>query len=439
MNNDDMPILHNLYAASTNQSGTGLTLYNCGDVEINNLQADYLNSGIESYTSNADIVNSVIFDNNTGLSAQSASNIKISHSSFCGTGLDLYAYNFSSIRADSCSYDGGTPSISSSGGSTVQSYWNQGCSSPSIINPGESVMYKKVNGGGTPESEFKEINASYFSLNKKLRNALKAKTAFDKESFCTEYDNLIKGFREYIGNNPDSLLAKIALLNSTRCYRRIDDLRGGKDLSNMKSFILDVKGSEKYLALKPQAERLMVDYYKAMGDFTIAVATADSLLGKYKGDEDYTCDIMYAKGLILAHNLNQPDKAAESFSQIMQQYPKNGLSRLAENELRIMGKEVDKQIGKNTPGSVAGFALLENYPNPFNPTTNITFTLPQKSNVKLVVYDVLGKEVATLANSNYEAGKYSFTFNGSNLASGMYFYTLTTSQGIITKKMMLVK
>lgn len=85
------------------------------------------------------------------------------------------------------------------------------------------------------------------------------------------------------------------------------------------------------------------------------------------------------------------------------------------------------------------FHLYQNYPNPFNPTTNITFSIPQRSNVKLVVYDAIGKEVAMLANNVYEAGKYSFQFNGSNLSSGMYFYTLTTSQGTITKKMMLVK
>jgi hypothetical protein len=83
--------------------------------------------------------------------------------------------------------------------------------------------------------------------------------------------------------------------------------------------------------------------------------------------------------------------------------------------------------------------LYQNYPNPFNPETNISFSIPQRSNVKLVVYDVLGKEVATLANSVYEAGKYNIQFNGGNLASGMYFYTLTTAQGTISKKMLLVK
>ena len=82
---------------------------------------------------------------------------------------------------------------------------------------------------------------------------------------------------------------------------------------------------------------------------------------------------------------------------------------------------------------------MQNFLNPFNPTTNISFSIPQRSNVKLVVYDVLGKEVKILANSVYETGKYEITFDASNLPSGVYFYNLTTAQGTISKKMLLVK
>ena len=85
------------------------------------------------------------------------------------------------------------------------------------------------------------------------------------------------------------------------------------------------------------------------------------------------------------------------------------------------------------------FELEQNFPNPFNPTTKITFSLPQRSNVILIVYDALGREVTALSKSVYEAGRYNIQFNGSNLASGMYFYTLTTSQRTMTKKMLLIK
>ena len=85
------------------------------------------------------------------------------------------------------------------------------------------------------------------------------------------------------------------------------------------------------------------------------------------------------------------------------------------------------------------FSLSQNYPNPFNPTTKISFALPKSGFVSLKVYDILGKEVATLVNSNMSVGSYSFEFNASNLTSGIYFYRLESNGFIDTKKMMLIK
>lgn len=85
------------------------------------------------------------------------------------------------------------------------------------------------------------------------------------------------------------------------------------------------------------------------------------------------------------------------------------------------------------------FGLQQNYPNPFNPTTVIRGQWTGDSWVTLNVYDVLGRKVAELANGRYPAGKYSFTFNGSGLASGVYFYRLTAGGHTSTMKMMLMK
>lgn len=87
----------------------------------------------------------------------------------------------------------------------------------------------------------------------------------------------------------------------------------------------------------------------------------------------------------------------------------------------------------------ATYALSQNYPNPFNPTTEINFSLPKGGMTTIVVYDVLGKEVATLVNETLAPGSYRTSFNGSRLASGTYVYTLVSGDVRISKKMMLVK
>ena len=85
------------------------------------------------------------------------------------------------------------------------------------------------------------------------------------------------------------------------------------------------------------------------------------------------------------------------------------------------------------------FELWQNYPNPFNPTTAISYQLSVFSHVTLKVYDVLGRVVATLVNKEQQAGKYSVNFNGSNLASGIYYYRISAGDFSEVKKLMLLK
>ena len=86
------------------------------------------------------------------------------------------------------------------------------------------------------------------------------------------------------------------------------------------------------------------------------------------------------------------------------------------------------------------FSLSQNYPNPFNPITKINFALPNNANVKLVIYDVMGREVVRLVNNEFkQAGRYTVDFNGQNYASGVYFYRLEAGDFVQAKKMILIK
>jgi hypothetical protein len=83
--------------------------------------------------------------------------------------------------------------------------------------------------------------------------------------------------------------------------------------------------------------------------------------------------------------------------------------------------------------------LLQNYPNPFNPSTTIRYALPQRSHVTLTVFNTLGQQVAELVNGDVDAGIHDVKFEGSNLASGMFFYRLHAGDYVATKRLILVR
>ena len=87
----------------------------------------------------------------------------------------------------------------------------------------------------------------------------------------------------------------------------------------------------------------------------------------------------------------------------------------------------------------SAYSLSQNYPNPFNPSTKISFQIPQSENVTLKIYNVLGKEVATLINGKMAAGKHDVDFSAEGLSSGLYFYSLKAGSFQETKKMILIK
>lgn len=94
------------------------------------------------------------------------------------------------------------------------------------------------------------------------------------------------------------------------------------------------------------------------------------------------------------------------------------------------------QISSEMPGN---YSLYQNYPNPFNPVTNIKFDIIKSGNVKVVVYNSIGKEVGVLINEVVQPGKYEVNFNGEALSSGIYYYRITSESFTDVKKMILIK
>lgn len=110
------------------------------------------------------------------------------------------------------------------------------------------------------------------------------------------------------------------------------------------------------------------------------------------------------------------------------------------NELVINEKVAGLRIKKlENSDIVYDYNLLQNYPNPFNPVTYISFSIPKESMVKLTVYDILGNEIQTLVNEKFVKGHYTYKFDASNLASGVYIYKLSADNFSSIRKMIVLK
>ncbi|MCX7835314.1 MAG: T9SS type A sorting domain-containing protein [bacterium] len=106
---------------------------------------------------------------------------------------------------------------------------------------------------------------------------------------------------------------------------------------------------------------------------------------------------------------------------------------------RIRGYARPTYVRESETQIPSKFTLAQNHPNPFNPTTDISFTIPMKSHVKLAVFDVMGREVMQLVNENLETGVYTVTLDATQLPAGVYFYKMTAGNFNAMKKMILLK
>ena len=171
-------------------------------------------------------------------------------------------------------------------------------------------------------------------------------------------------------------------------------------------------------------------------EFAVDDNSGEMIVQSYEGSAKYSPvggDTLYGKTI-----LHQGDKFSYiqgilyfSFNQY-KLVPRNngdyGTRTPVGTGVKITGSEIPKV-----------FALSQNYPNPFNPSTKIEFDLPKSGMVSLKIYNVLGQEVASLANGQHAAGHYSLQFDASRLSTGIYFYRLQSASGVAVKKMLLIK
>lgn len=166
-----------------------------------------------------------------------------------------------------------------------------------------------------------------------------------------------------------------------------------------------------------------------------SILTIDTLPGEYLSSINKLTETRYKVGIINAEGIKSKDIILHV------SLDKENTNGIVVKSIKINGKEKDDIFIKNPQNDVqiSDYSLTGAYPNPFNPFTNILFTIPITSKVNIVVYDILGREITTLVNEEKLPGNYEVKFDGSNLASGVYFYRLQAGSFSDAKKFILLK
>ncbi len=133
------------------------------------------------------------------------------------------------------------------------------------------------------------------------------------------------------------------------------------------------------------------------------------------------------------------DSARAVFDDITALYPKMELTKKLGS---LLSGELNKKSSDDAPVRINGY-LLDNYPNPFNPSTMIRFNLPKREHVNIAVYDILGKQIKLLVDDVLEEGIHEVLFSANadnlSLASGVYFVKIQTENFVKTQKILLMK
>ena len=423
-------------------SGTGVSLYN---VNVGYQSTSYSDIVVYNFATGLYALSTVfsldnspyptwLMDLTDGVSANYSSNIYLSDINLCGISrYHLASYTASYIEALGCQYDDATPSNYQSGGTITYNY-PASCGTYKLATTYSSVGEDEIILSST-EDEFGNINNQLKTLSAQIKAEVKESKSFDKEKYKNDFENIGEQFKEYIIENPDSKYKGVAVTTAIHCFKAVEDYEA------MKEFIEKVKDDEEIGAY---AERFMIDYYQGQKSYDQAIAVADELLEN--ADDDLAITLLYAKGLLYGHDMDKPEEAIKCFTKIVKDYEEDGMADMALNQLSIFGVNELKEVADEGKTDENLELALSNSPNPFNPTTTISYQIPEQGFVTLKVYDMLGREVASLVNNKMEAGKYSVNFNAGNLASGVYIYHINVqsfegSKSLYSKteKMMLLK
>lgn len=174
------------------------------------------------------------------------------------------------------------------------------------------------------------------------------------------------------------------------------------------------------------------DLLDGRGDY---LKIMDEIISEYEGSIKELA--MFKKFVFSYFEMNNYKSAIEIAEEMNRLFPSSELTKEAAS---VLGENygIEKKLDFQSIQESKELTIA-NYPNPFNPTTTISFSLPEKNHVSLKIFDILGREIVEIVNEVKDEGTYSVNFDASHLSSGFYIYTLSTGKNKISQKMLLLK
>lgn len=345
---------------------------------------------------------------------------------------DGTAYAYNSI------YNNNSYEVKSENNSTVwvqNNYWGSGYTfSGSNINY-LPILVSDPNSGRTRIVEGNNNNMhsdiANLSLNTVNSIDISVSTEDDGENELSKYKDKFK--KE--GNTPEG---RYALIKIEEYYSKLNQL-GFEDFVNQEIF-----------SRKGVKDELMVMGYELINhsllnkqDYNGVIKNLEKIKNELLLNEVIEKNTLYSLFSIYLHVKNDTTHALKYYKELEQKFSDdilvyNSELMLGHNPGRNF--QMPKGIGEYTYNSDEEYLFnSNNYPNPFNPTTTISYSLPEAGNVQIKIFDVLGREVANLVDETKNEGTHSVIWNGSNFSSGIYFYTITYQNQTLFKKMLMIK
>jgi TolA-binding protein len=262
-----------------------------------------------------------------------------------------------------------------------------------------------------------------------------------------DYEDALSRFERIVGKYPDHFSGRRALAFVERCLVKLG--RGGQVLARLNAVALSYAGLE----IAGLAQSVAVGHLVKSERYADAIAKSQTLLNNFP-ETTLAKYALYDLGSIYWYRLEDQKTGEQYYRQLIAQWPDDDLSISA---LATLGEGTPAMGKKNTPsltmlsGVPTEYGLSQNFPNPFNPQTEIRYQLPEASRITVKIYNFLGQEVRTLVDGQIAAGYHAVVWDGQDdfgrkVTSGVYFYRLLKEPGArlpkrfqVTRKMILVQ